>query len=242
MIKAMIFAAGLGTRMRHLTENNPKALVMVSGKPLLEWVILHLKKFGINEIIINVHYQATMVKDFLKNNNNFGCKIYISDERDLLLETGGGLKKAKHFFDSNNPFLVCNTDILCDIDIENLYQQHLKNQSIATLAVQKRATSRYFLFDEKMQLSGWCNVKSGEVKLSRNDSNRLEMLAFSSFQILSPRVFDYMPSDKDVFSTVDLFLQIAEKETINGYVHNATWLDVGTPENIAAAEAFVKNL
>jgi NDP-sugar pyrophosphorylase family protein len=235
-MKAMIFAAGLGTRMRPLTDHTPKALVPVQNIPLLEIVIRRLIFFGIEDIIINVHYMAEQIEDFLLKNKNFGINIAISDEREKLLETGGGLKKAQWFFDDKKPFLVCNTDILCDINLEELMLQHAENQSIATLAVQKRNTSRYFLFDEKQNLSGWLNTKSGEVKLSKNESKKLQMLAFSSFQILETSIFDFMPKDTDVFSTVDLFLEISQKETIKGFEHHAQWLDVGTPQNIPQAE------
>jgi NDP-sugar pyrophosphorylase family protein len=242
MIKAMIFAAGLGTRMKPLTDHLPKALVPVNNTPLLELVIRRLMYFGIQDIIINVHYEAQQVEDFLAKKNNFGINIAISDERAKVLETGGGLKKAQWFFEDKKPFLVCNTDILCDIDLRDLYEQHLDNQTIATLAVQQRSTSRYFLFDDKKNLSGWLNTKSGEVKLCRKESDCLKMLAFSSFQIFEHRIFDYMPADKEVFSTVDLFLDIAQKELIKGYEHQANWLDVGTPQNISDAETLLKKI
>jgi NDP-sugar pyrophosphorylase family protein len=240
-MKAMIFAAGLGTRMKPLTDTMPKALVPINDIPLLEMVIRRLIHFGIKEIIVNVHYKAAQIEAFLLKNNNFGINIVLSDEREKLLETGGGLKKAQWFFDDKKPFLVCNTDILCDINIAELQAQHFENQSIATLAVQKRTTSRYLLFDEKNNLSGWLNTKSGEVKLSRNDAKKLQMLAFSSFQILETKIFDYLPEDKDVFSTINLFLTVSEKEIIKGYETNAKWLDVGTPHNVAQAEELFKN-
>ena len=241
-MKAMIFAAGLGTRMKPLTDTIPKALVPVNGTPLLEIVIRRLMYFGIEDIIINVHYMSEQIEDFLAQKNNFGVDIVISDEREKVLETGGGLKKAQWFFDDKKPFLICNTDILCDIDIHRLQAQHAENQSIATLAVQKRTTSRYLLFDEKNNLSGWLNTKSGEVKLSRNEAKKLQMLAFSSFQILETKIFDYLPKDKDVFSTIDLFLSVSEKEIIKSYEIQAKWLDVGTPQNIPQAEELLKEL
>jgi NDP-sugar pyrophosphorylase family protein len=177
----------------------------------------------------------------LAQNNYFDINIKISDEREQLLETGGGLKKAKWFFDDGKPFLVCNTDVLSSIDIPKLYQQHIENQCIATLAAQQRTTSRYFLFNQNQQLNGWLNTKNGEVKLSRLESHRLQMMAFSTFQILEPRIFDYFPSDKEVFSTIDIFLKVAETEIIKGYYHNDdTWIDVGTPERILAASKIVE--
>jgi NDP-sugar pyrophosphorylase family protein len=241
-MKAMIFAAGLGTRMKPLTNNIPKALVPIDGTPLLELVIRRLMRFDIKDIIINVHYMAEQIEDFLAKNNNFGINIVISDEKDKVLETGGGLKKAQHFFDDGQPFLLCNTDILCDINIFDLQKKHLENKAIATLAVQDRKTSRYFLFNKKMELCGWKNIKTGEIKTAREGESALEMLAFSSFQIVEPRIFDYLPKDKDVFSNVDFFLKVAETEIIKAYPHDANWLDVGTPENIPQAEAFLKRV
>jgi NDP-sugar pyrophosphorylase family protein len=242
-MRAMIFAAGLGTRMKPITDNLPKALAPVDGVPLLEIVIRRLKFFGIEDIIINVHYLADQVEEFLHSKHHFDINIKISDERQQVLETGGGLKKAKWFFDDKKPFLVCNTDVLSNIDIHKLHQQHLENEAIATLAVQQRKTSRYLLFDESQQLSGWLNTNSGEVKLSRLEANRLQMFGFSSFQILDPRIFEYFPSEKNVFSTIDTFLKTSETERIKAYVHNEdSWIDVGTPENLQPASAVVKQL
>jgi NDP-sugar pyrophosphorylase family protein len=242
-MKAMIFAAGLGTRMKPITDNLPKALAPVDGVPLLEIVIRRLKFFGIEDIIINVHYLADQVEEFLHSKHFFDINIQISDEREQVLETGGGLKKAKWFFDDKKPFLVCNTDVLSNIDIHKLYQQHIDNEAIATLAVQQRKTSRYLLFDESQQLSGWLNTNSGEVKLSRLESNRLKMLGFSSFQILDTRIFDYFSSEKNVFSTIETFLKTSETEVIKAYIHNEdSWIDVGTPENLQPASAVVKQL
>jgi len=146
-MKAMIFAAGKGTRLQPLTNDIPKALVKVNNITLLEIIINKLKHFGFNDIIINVHHFAEQIKDFLNKNNNFGIKITISDESSLLLETGGGLKKAAWFFDDNKPFLIHNVDILSDINLSELYDFHIQSQSLATLAVMHRITSRYFLFD-----------------------------------------------------------------------------------------------
>jgi NDP-sugar pyrophosphorylase family protein len=242
-MKAMIFAAGLGTRMRPITNTIPKALVPVGEMPLLEIVIRRLKFFGIEDIIINVHYLAAQIEDFLNQNNNFDINIQISDERDLVLETGGGLKKAQWFFDDGKPFLVCNTDVLSTINIQKLYEQHLENNAIATLATQWRKTSRYLLFDENQQLNGWLNTKNGEVKICRNDAKRLQMMAFSTYQILDPAIFNYFPSDKNVFTTIDTFLAAAEHHKIMSYEHsNDDWIDVGTPENIAPALEIVKKI
>ena len=239
----MIFAAGLGTRMQPLTNNIPKALVPVNGSPLLELVIRRLKYFGISEIIINVHYLADQIEEFLKTNNNFGISITLSDERAQLLDTGGGLKKASWFFNDEQPFLICNTDILSDINIDELLRFHLSNQSIATLAVQDRKSSRYLLFDEKSTLSGWLNIGKGEVLLCRTAEKSLKMRAFSAFQIVNPAIFKYFPEDKTVFSIIDTYLNAAQFEQIKGFEHNKDlWIDVGTMEKIAEATEVLKNI
>ena len=242
-MKAMIFAAGLGTRMKPLTDSKPKALVEVEGTPLLELVIRRLKFFGIREIIINLHYLADQIEDFLQKNNNFGVSITLSDEREQLLDTGGGLRKAGWFFDDGNPFLVCNTDILSNIDIEALSAFHHSNSAIATLAVQQRKSSRYLLLDDSNVLSGWMNVGSGEVRLCRSTAQNLRMRAFSAFQIISPSLFRYFPQDKTVFSIIDTYLHAAQFEQIAGFDHsNDVWIDVGTIEKVVEAGAVLKSI
>ena len=149
-MKAMIFAAGLGSRLKPLTDTMPKALVPIAGRPMLEHVILKLKASGFTEIVINIHHFGEQILDFLKENDNFGLTIHISDERDQLLDTGGGVKKARTFFEnSNEPFLVHNVDILSDIDLKELYDYHLQNGGVATLLASQRKTSRYLLFDTR---------------------------------------------------------------------------------------------
>jgi len=177
-MKAMIFAAGKGTRLKPLTDNIPKALVKVNNIPLLEHVILKLKKSGVTEIILNVHYLANQIIDFLKEKNNFDIRIEISDETDLLLDTGGGLKKASWFFDDNKPFIVHNVDIISEINIEELFNYHIANNALATLAMSKRNSSRYFLMNTENQLCGWENIQT-KVKIISKSSNKLTQLAFS---------------------------------------------------------------
>ena len=160
----MIFAAGLGTRLRPLTDDRPKALVEVNGTALLETCILRLKAAGFRDIIVNVHHFADLVIGFLRSKKNFGINITISDEREMILETGGGLKKAEWFFKNEAAFLVCNVDILTNMDLKSFYEKHLASEAIATLAVRHRDTSRYLLFDEKMKLYGWENIRTGEEK------------------------------------------------------------------------------
>ena len=163
-MKAMIFAAGLGTRLKPLTDNKPKALVEVGGKTMLELVILKLKEAGFNEIVINIHHFGQQIIDYLKANNNFGLTIHISDERDYLLDTGGGIKKATPFLMGNEPFLVHNVDIFSNVDLRQLYENHLKSGATATLLVSQRKTARHLLFNKENKLCGWHNNETGEVK------------------------------------------------------------------------------
>jgi NDP-sugar pyrophosphorylase family protein len=239
-MKAIIFAAGLGTRLKPLTDNRPKALAEINGVTLLELVIHRLQQFGINEIIVNVHHFAEQVKEFLKQKNNFGIHIEISDESGQLLNTGGGLKKASWFFNDGKPFLVHNVDVLSDIDMESLYQSHIQSNSLATLAVKQRETYRYFLFDDLLNLCGWKNNKTGEIKISKGNYDMLIPLAFSGIQIISPEIFELM-NETGKFSMIDVFLHIATYNRITGFRHDADyWYDLGKPENIREAESFLK--
>lgn len=237
----MIFAAGLGTRLRPHTNDRPKALVEVGGKTLLQHVIERLKNAGVTEVTVNVHHFADKVENFLKKKENFGLKINISDERDLLLETGGGLKKARKYLDGDAPFIVHNTDILTDFDLRKMYNKSIKNQAIATLAVRNRETSRYLLFEkETQQLTGWKNIKTDEVKAARPVENSFA-LAFSGVSILHPRIFDFMP-EEDAFSIIPVLLNAAKTENIQAYQHDESfWLDVGKLPALAEAEAFLKS-
>ena len=178
----MIFAAGLGSRLKPLTDSMPKALVPIAGRPMLEHVILKLKASGFTEIVINIHHFGEQILDFLKANDNFGLTIHISDEREQLLDTGGGVRKACTFFEhSDEPFLVHNVDILSDVDLKELYDYHLQNGSVATLLASRRKTSRYLLFDTDRRLCGWINKDTGQVKPEgfRPDESRYQEYAFS---------------------------------------------------------------
>jgi len=231
-MKAMIFAAGLGTRLRPITEKCPKALVEIGGYTLLELVIRKLKHFGFDEIIINVHHFANQIVDFLAAKHNFGIHIEISDETDLLLDTGGGLKKAAHFFADGKPFLVHNVDILSDINLLNLYNAHLQHNSLATLAVRKRDGSRFFLFNNELHLCGWANFATGEKRLCTTAENELFPLAFSGIHVVEPRIFDSI-SENGVFSIVDVYLRLANNNKIKAYSHDSSsWNDVGKTENL----------
>lgn len=229
-MKAMIFAAGLGTRLRPLTNEKPKALVEIKGKTLLEITINHLTQNGFNKIIINVHHFADQIIDFI-HMHKFRAKIEISDERNKLLDTGGGLKKASWFFEGGEPFLLHNVDILSDLDLKEFYQVHLKNNSLATLAVRNRKSSRYFLFDDEYNLCGWENVKTGEKIISKRRKT-LNQLAFSGIHIIDPKLFNYFPGEGK-FSIVDVYLKAAKKEKIKGFLHNYSfWQDVGRLEDL----------
>ncbi|MDR1699547.1 MAG: NTP transferase domain-containing protein, partial [Prevotellaceae bacterium] len=185
-MKAMIFAAGLGTRLKPLTDNKPKALVEIAGKPLLEHVINKLTAAGFNEIIINVHHFADQIIDFVKQKNNFGVRLEISDERQMLLDTGGGVQKAAWFFDDGKPFLLHNVDILSDINLQTLYANHLETGAEATLAVNSRVTSRYLFFDRTMRMRGWTNETTGEIKPPGTEIDKTwEKLAFSGIHVIS---------------------------------------------------------
>jgi len=235
-MRVMILAAGLGTRLKPLTESTPKALIKINGKTLLELQIKKLKASSFDQIIINVHHFANQIIDFLRLNNNFDCSIEISDETSLLLETGGGLKKASHFFSDGKPFLVYNVDILSNINLKKLLDTYAQGNSIATLAVQDRVSSRKFLFDDEMILNGWLNEKTNEKIISKNSGSILQQFAFSGIQIIDPKIFKYFP-DKDVFSIVDLYLTASKKEKIFGYLHDSDeWMDLGKIENLNEAE------
>lgn len=240
-MRAMIFAAGLGTRLKPITDSIPKALVPINGKPLLQLVIEKLKSAGFDEIIVNVHHFPDLIIDFLQTNNNFGIRIEVSDERDLLLDTGGGIRKAARFFDDGKPFLVHNVDILSNVDLQALYNQHLRTNSLATLVVSQRNTFRYLLFDDNLRLNGWVNEKTGETKpAGLKKVEYYNKLAFSGIQVLSPQVFNLMEKLENKFPIMDFYLSNASTQTISGFVpDNYKMLDVGKLDVLDEAERFV---
>jgi NDP-sugar pyrophosphorylase family protein len=238
-MKAMILAAGLGTRLQPFTLTKPKALVPVNGIPVLEIIIRRLKKYGISEIIINVHHFADQIREFLSFHHNFDISIDISDETSQLLETGGGLVKAGHFFNDGNPFLVHNVDVLTDFNIAELYEYHLKNKSLATLAVKERKTSRSLLINKEHQLCGWKNNQTGETIIARNTTENLIPIAFSCVYVLNPEIFT-MITETGKFSIMDSFLRLATNYNISTWPHPQNfWYDIGKAENLAMAEPFV---
>lgn len=241
-MKAMIFAAGLGTRLKPFTETMPKALVPVAGIPMLEILIKHLQKNGINEMIINVHHFAEQVISFLKENNNFGVNITISDESGLLLDTGGGLKKAAWFFRDNEPFLVQNVDVISDLNYREMLDKHVDSRSLATLAVSRRETSRYFLFNELLHLCGWENTKSGEVRIVRPEACNLSRYAFGGIHVINPEIFTLI-NRNGKFSIVDTYLDLAEHQKITGFEHSPeNWVDLGKPEELLKAEKVLEKI
>lgn len=258
-MKAMIFAAGLGTRLKPLTDTLPKALVPLAGKTLLQWQIEKLKAAGITDIVVNVHHFPDQIIDYLRENDNFGCRIAVSDERDMLLETGGGLRKAKNLLlgvasreSGNNdaPILVCNVDILSNIDLPTLLSAYNPNE-MGVVVVSPRDTQRYLVFDENNRLCGWTNIATGAVRGPIANTPypipNTQNLAFSGMQVLNPRIFDVMDkvvADKgEKFSLIDLYLSIAEKEILRAYIpENYRMMDVGKIAQLSEAESFAASL
>ena len=241
-MKAMIFAAGLGTRLRPLTADKPKALVEINGVTLLERVIMNLSDAGFCDIVVNVHHFADLIIDFLRQKHNFGINIAISDERDLLLDTGGGVLNARPFLEGNEPFLLHNVDILSTVNLEQMYNQHITSGALATLLVKSRETSRYFLFNENNRLCGWTNVKTGDVLPAGIDANAFRQLAFGGIHVISPEIFPLLKShanDEKVFSLVPFYIRNCSENHIIAYepAYDYKWLDVGKLDSIAQAES-----
>ncbi|WP_447951743.1 nucleotidyltransferase family protein [Chryseobacterium koreense] len=237
-MKALIFAAGKGTRLKPFTDHHPKALAVVNGVPLLERNIKYLQSFGINDFVINVHHFGEQIIDFLKKNDNFGAKIEISDERKELLETGGGLVFAKKFLDFDEDFLIMNADILTDLDLNYFVNYHSEKKDFATLAVSDRKSSRKLLFNEQMVLKGWLNVETGEQRLAEFNKD-FKSLAFSGIHCVNPEIFKKIKRTGK-FSIMEEYLDLMGTDTIYGYEHSAKLIDVGKPESISAAEKLFK--
>jgi len=237
-MKAMILAAGLGTRLRPLTNDRPKALVEVAGRTLLEITLARLRAFGVSEVIVNVHHFADLVVDYLKAHDNFGMRIEVSRE-DVLLDTGGGLTKASWFFleDSSREeaFLLHNVDVISTIDFRRMMQFHKEKQALATLAVQERKTSRYLLFDDQLQLCGRRAGRAGKAEMV-HPSPRPQALAFSGIHVISPRLFALM-KEEGIFSIVDCYLRLAASgEKITAFrADEYHWRDLGKPDDLRQA-------
>jgi mannose-1-phosphate guanylyltransferase len=246
-MRAMVLAAGLGTRLRPLTDNRPKALVQVGGRTLLEIALARLNSFGIREVIVNVHHFANMIGDYLQANKNFGMRIDVSREDDVLLDTGGGLKKAAYFFLENSgaaeePFVLHNVDVISTIDLHRMAQFHAKNHALATLAVQERPTSRYLLFDEQLQLCGRKSGKDGQAELVRSSSHP-KALAFSGVHVISPRLFSLM-TEEGVFSIIAPYLRLAAQgEKIIAFRSDEyQWRDLGRLDDVMQADQDARQL
>jgi MurNAc alpha-1-phosphate uridylyltransferase len=233
-MKAMILAAGLGTRFKPWTDQHPKALALVNRKSLLERNILYLQSFGIYDVIVNVHHFPDQILEAIKKHKGWGSNISVSDETGQVLETGGGLKKAARYFDYGS-FVLMNVDILTDLDLEAMAFFHEEKKPLVTLAITNRKSSRHFLFDKNERLCGWRNTKTGEEKISI-PGPELEEKAFSGIHIISPEIFPLM-QQQGKFSIVDVYLELAAAHTILGFDHSGSRLvDVGRSESVAMAE------
>ena len=241
-MKAIILAAGLGSRLKRLTKDKPKALIEVNGIAMLESVIMKLKNQGITEFLINIHYLGQNIIDFLSNNNNFGVNITISDERKQLLDTGGAILKAHSFITGNEPILVHNVDIISDVNIKELLNYHNNNNCVATLCVRKRDSGRGLLFNKKMHLVGWTNIEKQEYSWVNKKLINYNTFAFSGIYVIAPEFADLI-TQTGKFSIIDTWLEMAKKNTISGYLDRSlTWHDLGTVEKINLAENDYKQL
>jgi NDP-sugar pyrophosphorylase family protein len=249
-MKAMVLAAGLGTRLRPLTDDRPKALVEVAGRTMLEITLARLRSFGVHEVIVNVHHFASLVLQYLKANDDFGMRIAVSEE-PLLLDTGGGLKKAAYFFakDSSHPgepFILHNVDVISTIDLGRMVRFHTENQAFATLAVQNRETSRYLLFDRRLELCGRRTGQHGKPELVRSSSepqvlSESQALAFSGIHVISPRLLDRI-TEEGVFSIITSYLRLAAggEKIVAFRADEYYWRDLGKPENVMQAARDLK--
>jgi len=243
-MKAMILAAGLGTRLRPLTDHRPKALVEVAGRTMLEITLSRLRAFGIRDVIINVHHFPGMILDYLKANNNFGMRIEVSRE-EILLDTGGGLKRASYFFQEDSvsnetPFILHNVDVISTIDFRHMVQFHSENEALATLAVQDRKTSRYLLFDDQLRLLGrrsGPDQEDGRKDELVRSSQSVEALAFSGIHVISPRIFAKM-TEEGVFSIINSYVRLAAsgEKVLAFRADDYYWRDLGRPDDLLQAE------
>ncbi len=234
-MKAMLLAAGLGTRLKPFTDKHPKALAVINGKTLLQRNIEYLQRFGIKDVIINVHHFAEQIVEEIKKNNGWNSNINISDESDAVLETGGGLKRAAWFFENESNFILMNVDVLTDLNLKEIISFHEKEKPLSTLAVTDRKSSRFFLFDENSDLCGWENVKTGDKKICVENKSLIQK-AFSGIHIINTKMFSLMKNEGK-FSVVDVYLDLIKANIIKGFDHSQSkFIDVGKPENILKAE------
>lgn len=235
-LSALILAAGLGTRFKPWTDKHPKALALVNGKTLLQRNVEYLQQYGIYNVVVNVHHFADQVKDIIKKNNGWGSTISLSDESEELLETGGGMLKAKELL-HNIPFVTLNVDVLTDLKLDLLIEHHHQKEALITLAIAERSTTRFLLFDENNNLCGWRNIKDDHIieKIS-NPSPEYLQKAYSGIAVFQPEVFDHIPFTGK-FSLIDVFLLLAPMKSVFGYDHTGDkWVDVGRTESVVVAE------
>jgi len=236
----MIFCAGLGTRFKPWTDKHPKALALVNSKSLLQRNIEYLQQYGIKDVIVNVHHFAEQIIDAIKKNDGWGSNIIISDETNEVLETGGGLLKAKELFTPGEKFITCNVDILTDLDLNNLLLFHEMNKPLISFGVTNRKTSRYFLFDNFNRLCGWTNMKTGEQRISLSKPHLIPK-AYSCIVVFDYAIFDLMKQHdfSGKFSLVDVYLSLAAEHHILGYDHSGDrFVDVGKPESLTIADSY----
>lgn len=233
-MKAMVFAAGLGSRLKPWTDHHPKALAIVNGKSLLQRNIEYLQTAGVTEVVVNVHHFAEQIIQALQKNNGWGCKVQISDESEELLDTGGGLMKAAQFFLNEPSFLAMNADILTDLSLKSFLHHHERSNAMATLAVSNRKSNRAFLFDENQTLVGWRQSEPLKEKIVRSSAKQIPM-AFSGLHVINPAIFTEI-SLEGKFSMVDVYLSLANHCTITGFDHSGSrFIDVGKPGSIEMA-------
>jgi MurNAc alpha-1-phosphate uridylyltransferase len=241
-MKAMILAAGQGTRLKPLTDHIPKPLVRFNGVPLLEIIINRLFGSGIDGIVINIHHMADQVLKFLKKKDYYNGRVVISDERDRLMDTGGGVLKARDLLYSDEPFLLHNVDVLTNLDINQLIMSHKKEKALITIAVKKRPTSRLLLFDEKNCLAGWCHNETGEMRIVREYKGKLSSYGNSCVYVFNPEFFDLVDNQEPV-SLTDIYLELARQHTIKAFIHNDDyWYNLGLYESFVNAESVMKDL
>lgn len=241
----MIFAAGMGSRLKPLTDKMPKALVPVNGKPMLEHVLLKLKAAGFFRIVINIHHFGEQILQFLESNNNFGLNIDISDERDYLMDTGGGIKHAARYLEGDEPFLVHNVDILSNVDLSVMYRHHVESNAAVTLLVSRHSSTRQLFFDKTKNLCGWRNNETGEVKPAYPyfDCSKSQGFTFGGIHVISSKIFDYMDEWTGKFSIIDLYLSICPKASIRYYTtDDLKMIDIGKPETLSEAGDWIKRI
>ena len=241
-MKAMILSAGFGARLKPITDRMPKALVPVGGTPMLEHILLKIKAAGFTNIVINIHHFGEQIIDFMLSNNNFGLKVTISDERDCLLDTGGGIKRASRFQNGDEPFLVHNVDVFSNVDLKAMYRSHLESNALATLLVNPYRRTRQLLFDSSQRLRAWQNSQTGEVKthFPNFDPSNMEAYSFGGVHIISPKIFQYMDEWPAKFSIIDFYLSVCTQHPVRLYTEAGLRLiDAGKLTGLVEAEQFL---